>query len=96
MTLPDKKYLLILIICSISTLSFAQPPAKVDETEVKLPFKAGEWFKFRIHYGIFNASYATLGLTKDTVNNEAVLHAKGYGTTTGLLRTTGRANRKAE
>lgn len=86
MVLPNKKQLLILFISSISTLNFAQPPAKVDVPEVKLPFKAGEWFKFRIHYGIFNASYATLGLTKDTVKNKAVLHAKGYGTTTGLAR----------
>jgi hypothetical protein len=24
-------------------------------------YDAGEWFKFRIHYGIVNAGYATLG-----------------------------------
>ena len=33
---------------------------------------------------VFNASYATLELTKDTLNGTPVLHAKGYGTTTGL------------
>ena len=26
-------------------------------------FKAGEWLKFRIHYGFLNASYATLQLS---------------------------------
>ena len=84
--LQNKKQLLIIFICSISAFSFAQPPAAIDLPEIALPFKAGEWFKFRIHYGIFNASYATLGLTKDTLNGIPVIHAKGYGTTTGLAR----------
>jgi hypothetical protein len=31
----------------------------------------GEWFKFRIHYGIVNAGYATLEVKKDaTLNNK--------------------------
>ena len=52
----------------------------------QLPFKSGEWFEFRIHYGFFNASYATLELLNDTINSIPVLHAKGYGRTTGLAR----------
>ena len=84
--LPNKKQLLIIFICSISTISFTQPLVEIDFPEETLPFKAGEWFKFRIHYGIFNASYATLGLTKGTINGKSVIHAKGYGTTTGLAR----------
>ena len=86
MMLPNKKQLLILFMCNINTLSFAQPHIKIDFPEVALPFKAGEWFKFRIHYGFFNASYATLGLTKDTIKGKSVIRAKGYGTTTGLAR----------
>ena len=86
MILFDKKQSLIFFVCIISTFSFAQTPAEIEFPEVALPFKAGEWFKFRIRYGIFNASYATLGLTKDTVNAKPVIHAKGYGTTTGLAR----------
>lgn len=49
-------------------------------------FKDGEWFQFRIHYGIFNASYVTLGLESDTIKGVPVFHAKGYGATTGLAR----------
>ncbi|GLB50761.1 DUF3108 domain-containing protein [Neptunitalea lumnitzerae] len=47
-------------------------------------YKAGEWFKFRIHYGIFNASYATLELKDAYLNGKWMYHAVGYGETTGL------------
>ena len=47
---------------------------------------AGEWLEFRIHYGFFNASYATIELVKDTLNGSPVFHAKGYGRTIGLAR----------
>ena len=49
-------------------------------------FKNSEWLQFRFHYGIFNASYASLTLSSDIVNNEPVIHAKGYGRTSGLAR----------
>ena len=48
------------------------------------PFKQGEWFQLRIHYGIFNASYATLSLERDTLKGRPVFHAKAYGETTGI------------
>lgn len=48
-------------------------------------FQAGEWFKFRIHYGMFNASYATLEVTDSQLNNKPVYHVKGRGRSTGLL-----------
>ncbi|MFV8225222.1 DUF3108 domain-containing protein [Christiangramia aquimixticola] len=48
-------------------------------------FQAGEWFKFRIHYGMFNASYATLEVEESTYNNTPVYHVKGVGKSTGLL-----------
>lgn len=54
--------------------------------EAENAFKAGEWFQFRIHYGIFNASFATLQLTEETLNGKPVFHAKGYGETTGLAK----------
>ena len=47
-------------------------------------FKSGEWLKFRIHYGILNASFATLHLTKDTLDNTPVYHVVGKGKTTGF------------
>lgn len=48
-------------------------------------FEAGEWFKFRIHYGLFNASYATLQVDETNLNNKPVYHVKGHGKSTGLL-----------
>ena len=49
-------------------------------------FQGGEWFRFRIHYGIFNASFATLSV-KDTIyQGKAAHHASGVGRTTGLAR----------
>ena len=59
------------------------------EYQLKVPqnaFKAGEWFEFRVHYGLFNASQITLELEADTLNQTPVFHAKGYGKTTGLAR----------
>ena len=33
-------------------------------------FKAGEWLKFRMHYGALNASYATLHVKNDKIHAE--------------------------
>jgi len=81
-----KRHLFVFLLMNISTLGFSQLSDQDQRPKAQLPFKAGEWFKFRIHYGFFNASYATLGLSRDTINDTPVLHAKGYGTTTGLAR----------
>ena len=81
-----RKKLLILLVSGLGLFGLAQSITEDAPSEVKLPFRAGEWFEFRIHYGFFNASYATLELSKDTRKGLAVLHAKGYGTTTGLAR----------
>ncbi len=48
-------------------------------------FQAGEWLKFRIHYGMFNASYATLEIEESSLDNKPVYHVKGRGKSTGLL-----------
>ena len=37
-------------------------------------FNVGEWLRFRIHYGIFNASYATLQVKSDTMKGVPVYH----------------------
>ena len=50
------------------------------------PFKAGENLEYRVHYGIFNASYASLTLSNEKVDGEDVLLASGYGKTIGLAR----------
>jgi len=49
-------------------------------------FDVGEWFKFRIHYGLVTAGYATLEVKESTRNNKKVFHAIGKGYTTGMSR----------
>jgi hypothetical protein len=49
-------------------------------------FDTGEFFKFRIHYGIVNAGYATLEIKDATINNKKVYHAVGKGYTTGMSK----------
>lgn len=48
-------------------------------------FQGGEWFKFRVHYGVFNASFATMEVKETTFNNKPVFHIVGQGKSTGLL-----------
>ncbi|MDG1571668.1 DUF3108 domain-containing protein [Robiginitalea sp. M366] len=55
-----------------------------EKRRTQQSFKAGEWLKFRIHYGILNASYATLHLTSDTLRGVPVYHVVGRGRTTGF------------
>lgn len=67
-------FLLLLFI----TVSFnTQKPEAYD---------AGEWFKFRIHYGFVNAGYATLEIQEALKNNKKVYHAIGKGYTVGMSR----------
>lgn len=49
-------------------------------------FQSGEYFKFKIAYGIFNAGYATLELNETTHDGKKVFHAKGFGETTGITK----------
>lgn len=65
------------LICLILTFQ-----AKAQEESAV--FKPGEWLKFRIHYGILNASYATLQVKTDNINNVPVYHVVGKGKTTGF------------
>jgi hypothetical protein len=59
------------------TVSFDAPKQDAD---------AGEWFKFRIHYGIVNAGYATLEVKDAVINNKKIFHVVGKGYTTGMSR----------
>ncbi|WP_300567399.1 DUF3108 domain-containing protein [Flavobacterium sp.] len=49
-------------------------------------FSIGEWFKFRIHYGVVTAGYATLEVKEAVRNNKKVYHAIGQGYTTGMTK----------
>ena len=42
-------------------------------------FKSGEWFEYRIHYGLFNAGRVTISLETKTLNEKEVFHSKSYG-----------------
>ena len=47
-------------------------------------YKPGEYFKFKIHYGFFNAGFATLNLQTDMYQQKKMFHAIGKGWTTGI------------
>lgn len=49
-------------------------------------FQSGEYFKFKISYGLFSAGYATLELNETTYDGKKVFHAKGFGQTTGVTK----------
>lgn len=49
-------------------------------------FGTGEYFKFRIHYGLVNAGYATLEVQEAVRNNKKVHHVVGRGYTTGMTK----------
>lgn len=81
-----KKTILYLFLFFSAGHSFAQENSLLPSGEPLDAFKDGEWFEFRIHYGIFNASRVTLELKADTLDQVPVFHAKGYGRTTGFAR----------
>ena len=66
-------------------MTFAQVE-ELQSTPPEQPFKDGEWFQLRLHYGPFNASYASFSLEKDTLGGVPVFHAQGFGETTGIAR----------
>jgi hypothetical protein len=70
-----KKWLAIVMLIAFGNSAFPQGA-----------FKVGEYFKFRIHYGIVNAGYATLEVKEGTKNNKKVFHAVGKGYTTGATK----------
>nr|WP_299386794.1 DUF3108 domain-containing protein [Allomuricauda sp.] len=69
-----KFFALITLLLSITAMAQKPLPA----------YKSGEWLKFRIHYGFLNASYATLHLSSDSLDNVPVYHVVGLGKTTGF------------
>lgn len=46
----------------------------------------GEWFKFRVHYGIVTAGYASLEVNETFLKGKRVHHVKGFGETVGLSK----------
>lgn len=71
-----KKYLIVIL--ALLSISFdSQKPEAYD---------VGEWFKFRIHYGVVTAGYATLEVKEATRDNKKVYRAIGKGYTTGMSK----------
>lgn len=71
-----KKLGFLLFIISVSLYSQKKEDA----------FGVGEFFKFRVHYGIMNAGYATLELKEANRSGKKVFHAVGLGYTTGMAK----------
>lgn len=71
--------LLSLIVLLVFAASFT-----IDKQESA--FTTGEYFKFRIHYGMVNAGYATLEIKEAVRNNKKVHHVVGRGYTVGMAK----------
>lgn len=71
------------ILCLLWLAGFTNQ--NIDDTNEKA-FKSGEWFQFRIHYGILSASYATLEVKEHYMKGKPVHHVIGKGRTVGLAR----------
>ncbi|RMA65848.1 DUF3108 domain-containing protein [Ulvibacter antarcticus] len=70
-----KKLIIIILLLNMTVLS-AQNRA----------FGDGEKFKFRVHYGLVTAGYATLEVKNASLKGEEVFHIKGFGETTGISK----------
>ena len=70
-----KSLFTLILLCS-TMLVCAQDKAYGD----------GEWFKFRIHYGLLTAGYASLQVDNASLNGRQVFHVKGEGKTIGVSR----------
>ena len=77
---------LIICVFLIIQLGYTQKKSDSIPSNNINTFQEGEWFQLRLHYGPFNASYATLSLERDTIKGKPVFHAKGFGETTGIAR----------
>ena len=76
----------ILFVLLFGLYTGASQSFPIDSLTPVESFKEGEWFQLRLHYGPFNASYASFALERDTLGTKPVFHAKGFGETTGLAR----------
>ena len=91
MTYKFKKTFQLIILFINVSFSILLGQENQTEKEIKslnedeIAFKHSEWLEYRLHYGIFNASYVSLSLNKEKLNGTDIFHARGYGKSTGLL-----------
>lgn len=72
-----RKWLFLIFFLS-TLLSFGQETGKA--------FGDGEFFRFRVHYGLLTAGYAELSVKSKKLNGKPVYHIKGEGRTRGVSR----------
>ncbi len=60
---------IILLFIFLTTVSF--------DSRKEAAFTVGEWFKFRVHYGIVNAGYATLEVKEAVLNKRKFFMSSG-------------------
>lgn len=70
--------LLPFFFCLIFTLSFVQNDSQ--------NYQSGEILKYRIHYGLLNAGFATLEVKSTTYEGKPHYHIKGEGSSSGAVR----------
>jgi hypothetical protein len=73
---PMKKIIIFLLV--LMTLGF--------DTQKDEAFAVGEFLKFKVHYGIINAGYATIEVQEAALNNQSVYHVVGKGYSTGMTK----------
>lgn len=72
-----KKFLTFIIFVTLS-LSFVQKD--------KHNYQNGEFLRYRIHYGILNAGFATLEVSEKNYEGKPHFHVIGKGSTSGAVR----------
>lgn len=85
-----KNLFVLILLLSFTFKGDAQQtdfPKRPEKKELNTTsYQEGEWLKFRVHYGIFNAGYATLKLEESELNGEKLYHAIGKGWTVGAAK----------
>lgn len=71
-----KKIIIFLLV--VFTLGF--------DTQKYEAFSGGEYLRFRVHYGIINAGYATLEVKDEILSGNPVHHVIGKGFSTGMTK----------
>ena len=85
-------FTLLLYIFFYSTTSYTQNLSKTSIVNDSLylktfdAYKSGELLEYKLHYGFFNTSYASLEIKEENLNNETVFRATAIGKTIGLAR----------
>ncbi|WP_281323088.1 DUF3108 domain-containing protein [Flavobacterium aestivum] len=56
------------------------------DTQKEEAFSVGEFLKYKVHYGIINAGYATIEVKDASLNDQSTYHVIGRGYSTGMTK----------